>query len=127
MNEGVLSRSGYHVVAVEDGEKGWSALHAGGFDLLITDNDMPNLTGVELVKKVRTARMALPVILTTGVMPDEELKRHPWLQIAATLLKPFSIEELLQTVADVLRIIETPSPLTAPQSDRESRPPDDGS
>jgi len=106
LSAGVLSRSGYHVVEVEDGEEGWEALRTHHFDLLITDNDMPRLTGVELVKKIHTARMTVLIILASGVPPVEELKRHPWLQISATLLKPFTVEELLETVKKVLHSID---------------------
>jgi DNA-binding response OmpR family regulator len=69
----VLVRSGYHVDAAEDGAAAWEALQLKAFNLLITDHDMPRLTGVELVKKLRSARMALPVILVTGRLPVEAL------------------------------------------------------
>ena len=49
----VLTRSGYQVDAVVDGEAGWEALHANNYDLLITDNNMPRMTGVELVRRLR--------------------------------------------------------------------------
>ena len=104
LNAKVLECSGYQVAAAEDGAAGWEALHANDFDLLITDHDMPRLTGLELLKRVRSARMNLPVILATGTLPEEELERHPWLQLAATLLKPFSPHQLLETVQQVLRV-----------------------
>jgi DNA-binding response OmpR family regulator len=105
----LLFRSGYQVDTAEDGETGWEALQARSYDLLITDNKMPKVSGVELVKQLRSAHMALPVILASGAMP-EDLNRLPWLQLAATLLKPFSTDELLATVKRVL---------DAPQSARE--------
>ncbi|MGA2604687.1 MAG: response regulator [Verrucomicrobiia bacterium] len=98
----VLIRSGYQVDAAEDGEAAWKALHAANYDLLITDQTMPKLSGVELVKKLRVAQMNLPVVLVSAALPTEELDRHPWLQIAATLLKPFTGEELLKTVQAAL-------------------------
>ena len=98
----LLFHSGYQVDTAEDGESGWEALQAKSYDLLITDNKMPKVSGLELVKKLRSARMALPVILVSGAMP-EELNRLPWLQLAATLLKPFTPGELLGTVKKVLR------------------------
>jgi len=98
----VLSRSGYRVDTAEDGAAGWEALHGNNYDLLITDHNMPKVSGIELVKKVRSARMALPVILASGALPTEELNRHPWLQLAATLVKPFSSGQLLETVKEVL-------------------------
>ena len=99
----VLTRSGYQVEATEDGAAAWNSLQLSNYDLLVTDNHMPKVTGLELLKKVRAARMALPVIMATGSLPDEEFARHPWLQPAATLQKPFTVEELLGTVQAVLR------------------------
>ena len=115
-NTRALLRSGYHVVAVEDGAEGWDALHASRFDLLITDNNMPKVTGVELVKMLHATGMAMPVIMVTGAAPTEELKRHPWLQIAAILLKPFTVDELLRTVKEVLRTSADASEQFAPLS-----------
>ena len=114
-NAQVLLRSGYHVDAAEDGVAGWEALQAKNFDLLLTDHEMPRLTGLELVKKVRSARMTLPVILATGTLPVKELERHPWLHLAATLLKPFSPHELLETVQQALRADDRASSNHAPR------------
>ena len=105
-----LVGSGYHVDTAEDGKAGWEALHATrhapeSYALLITDHDMPGLSGLTLVKKLRAARIALPVIMATGTLPTEDLfTRYPWLPPAATLVKPYSIEQLLGTVKAVLRM-----------------------
>lgn len=98
----VLIGFGYQVDAAEDGEAAWKALHATRYDLLITDHVMPKLSGVELVKKMRAAQMTLPVVLVSATFPTEELDQHPWLQLAATLMKPFTIDELLETVRAAL-------------------------
>ena len=103
LSSAALIRSGYQVETAEDGEIGWEALHSKSYDLLITDNNMPKVSGIELVKKLRSTGLSLPVILVSGAMPTEDLTRHPWLQVAATLLKPFSGEELLEIVKKVLR------------------------
>jgi two-component system OmpR family response regulator len=108
----VLTSSGYQVDTAEDGEAGWKALHAvchdpDSYHLLITDHDMPRLSGLDLVKKLRSARMALPVILSSGNLPTEELQRNAWLEVAATLQKPFSIDQLVETVQVVLRAAES--------------------
>jgi DNA-binding response OmpR family regulator len=106
LNTEVLINSGYQVDAAEDGAAAWQALISGSYDLLITDHDMPKVSGVELVKKLRATRMALPVIVATGTLPTKELfTRYPWLQPAAILPKPYTVEELLGTVQEVLRTI----------------------
>ena len=110
LNAEVLKDSGYHVDIAEDGKAGWEALHATrhapeSYALLITDHDMPGLSGLALVKKLRAARIVLPVIMATGTLPTEDLfTRYPWLPPAATLVKPYSIEQLLGTVKAVLRM-----------------------
>jgi DNA-binding response OmpR family regulator len=103
LNTEVLIHSGYDVDAAADGAAAWDALIADSYDLMITDNSMPKLTGVELLKRLRSARMELPVIMATGILPTQEFIRSPWLQPAATLLKPYTVEALLETVSAVLR------------------------
>ena len=103
LNYEALIRSGYQVDTAEDGDAAWKMLHAvrydpDRYDLLITDNNMPKVSGVELVKKLRAAHMALPVIMASGaVPPDTEA-----LQLAAILLKPFYPDQLVQRVKEVL-------------------------
>ena len=102
LNTKVLSRSGYEVDAAEDGAAAWQALNTDSYDLLITDHNMPKLTGVELVEQLRAAHMELPVILVTGASPAKEMARNPRLRLAAILLKPVWSDQLLETVREVL-------------------------
>jgi CheY-like chemotaxis protein len=102
LNAGVLIRFGYTVNTAGDGADAWKALNDESYDLLITDNKMPRVTGLELIKKLRSVDMTLPVILASGTMLVEELKQYPWLQLDAMLPKPFTIAELLDTVKKVL-------------------------
>ena len=97
LNAEVLRRFGYQTETAEDGAAAWEALQANRYDLLITDNNMPKVSGVELVKKLRSAHMVLPVILASGAIPTEELNRNPWLRPTATMVKPFSSGQLLKT------------------------------
>jgi DNA-binding response OmpR family regulator len=108
LNTKVLMRAGYDVDAATDGAAAWQALSTDGYDLLITDHQMPKMSGMELLKKLRDARMAMPVILATGTLPREEFTRYPWLQSAATLLKPYTGEEILRLVKKVLREADHP-------------------
>src|SRR3984957_13348378 len=106
----MLARAGYEVEAAADGAAGWESLQTKRYDLLITDNYMPKVTGIEMVKKLHAAHMKLPVIMATAIVPQEEFILHPWLQTIPTLIKPFRAAELLSTVRKVL---------SASASDRE--------
>jgi DNA-binding response OmpR family regulator len=83
---------------------------------------MPRLTGVELVRKLRSARMAVPVVMAAVRLPTQELAGNPPLQLAALLPKPFYISELLQTVRAVLRATESFPEQIASPSGRRSQP-----
>jgi two-component system, cell cycle sensor histidine kinase and response regulator CckA len=98
----MLIRSGYRVDAAADGAAGWEALQTERYDLLITDNFMPKVTGIEMIKKVHAAQMKLPVIMATAILPEDDIILYPWLQNIPTLLKPFRAAELLSTVQKVL-------------------------
>jgi DNA-binding response OmpR family regulator len=122
----VLALPGYHVDAAEDGTAGWEALQANSYNLLITEHSLPKLTGVELVRKLRAAHMALPVVMAAGRLPVHELARNPSLQLAATLLKPFAVDTLLATVKNVLRATDSPREQIALLPDWRSQPSADG-
>jgi two-component system chemotaxis response regulator CheY len=98
-----LTPCGYHVDAAEDGAAAWEALQVKQYDLVITDNNMPKVSGVELIEKLHATAKALPVIMATGEAPEHEFRRKPWLQPAAMLLKPFSVRDLRETVERTLR------------------------
>ena len=117
-----LVGSGYRVDTAEDGAAAWEALQIKAFNLLITDNDMPGLTGIELVKKLHSARMALPVIMATGHLPTHEFARKPWLKPDVTLQRPFSNDDLLEAVKKVLRTDDTPREQIAPPPNWQSQP-----
>ena len=102
LNSEVLIDSGYLVATAKDGAQAWDALQLVHYDLLITDNGMPGLSGVEVLKKIHAAGMKLPVIMATGTMPTWEFSVYPWLHPAAVLLKPYHVAELLETVRNIL-------------------------
>ena len=103
VNAGILSRSGYQTETAEDGEAAWKALQTNCYDLLITDNNMPKVSGLELIKKLHAAQIALPVIMVSGTIPSEAWDREACPEIAATLPKPVTVKELVDTVKKVLQ------------------------
>ena len=121
----MLASAGYRVDTAADGETGWDLLNAvnhgsESYDLLITDDRMPRVCGLDLIRELRAAHMALPVILISGQFPAaleaaiaagtslEHLEWNRSLQINAALLKPFTIRELLHTVSEVLLAARKP-------------------
>ncbi len=70
-----------------------------GFDLIVTDNNMPHLTGVEMARKIRELRPDIPILLLTG-LPDR--KGMSDAEVTRVLSKPFTVTELHDVLVDVL-------------------------
>jgi CheY-like chemotaxis protein len=68
----VLESAGYRVGCAADGEAGWDAVCSARPDLLITDHEMPKLTGLELLRRVRAGSRHLPAIMISGCPPRGE-------------------------------------------------------
>jgi PleD family two-component response regulator len=69
LNSELLMEAGYEVDAVADGVMAWDALKRNHYDLLITDNLMPKMSGIELLEKLYAVHKFVPVIMATGTMP----------------------------------------------------------
>lgn len=102
LNSEIFTDVGYAVDVAEDGENAWDALQLHDYYLLVTDNQMPKMSGVDLVAKVRQAGKKLPVVMVTGTLPKVEFTRQTWLQPFALLLKPYSLAELLGVAKAIL-------------------------
>jgi DNA-binding response OmpR family regulator len=97
-----LRRHGYEVGIARDSRAGWLELQTNSYNLLITENGLPGLTGVGLVKKLRLANMPLPVIIAIETMPIWQSSQYPWLLHASKLFKPYTVSALLDLVKNVL-------------------------
>lgn len=100
-NADVLTGCGYEVDTAEDGAAAWETIQLNNYDLMVTDNNMPNLSGIELLIKLDAAGMSLPTIMATGTLPTAEFVLYPWLQPSITLLKPYTLQELLEAVRTI--------------------------
>ena len=98
----MLVTAGYDVHTAADGAEAWTALQEVNYHLLITDNDMPRLTGLELAAHARRAGMRLPIVMTSGFPGPLRDPAHAWLDLAAFLLKPFASDVLIGTVEQAL-------------------------
>src|SRR5205823_7666423 len=61
-----LESLGHKVTGAEDGEQAWERYQGGGFDIVVTDWEMPRLSGVELIQKIRHAAGAAGRIESTA-------------------------------------------------------------
>ncbi len=110
LSQEVLERQGYQVDSVADGREALASLQGGRHQLLITDQNMPHLTGLELVAQVRRAGLSLPILMTSSFLDLSQIPIHTRPAITALLPKPFVAAELLGTVSRILKQKNTMGP-----------------
>jgi CheY-like chemotaxis protein len=86
----VLSPMGYTFTHVIDGETAWQTLQTQSFHLLLTDLNLPNMTGLELIQKVRDSLPDIKIVGISGFIEAEEIDRIKLLGADAILLKPIT-------------------------------------
>ncbi len=99
-----LRNNGFEVISAENGADAFELACEEKPDIIVTDFQMPVMTGLELVQKLRQCKRTrdIPVIMLTarGFAIENESKEE--LQISEFLSKPFSPKELLRSIEDVL-------------------------
>ena len=97
-----LNHEGYEVEKTYDGRTGLNAALSGGFDLVLLDVMLPELNGMEVLRRLR-AESAVPVIMLTA--RDTVMDKVSGLDLGANdyITKPFAIEELLARIRAALR------------------------
>ncbi|HEX5470476.1 MAG TPA: response regulator [Lacipirellulaceae bacterium] len=101
-----LVRAGFEVTSVGNGRLALDALERGSFDLVLSDQQMPMMTGIQLCENLRQlpAYRRTPVILLTAKCMEIRFERLvEKLNISTTLPKPFSPSELINCIETALR------------------------
>ena len=98
-----LEFEGYEVDVAENGAAGLNLIRSTPYALIVMDVMMPEMSGLDVCKKVREAGIAVPIILLTA--KSEEIDKVVGLELGADdyITKPFSLRELLARIKAVLR------------------------
>ena len=102
--QAMLERLGYEVTARTSSIEALEAFRNGpdGFDLVITDMTMPNMTGKDLAKKLMSIRPGIPIILCTGFSEKIDERNAEEMGISAYIMKPIVMREFADTIREVL-------------------------
>jgi CheY-like chemotaxis protein len=104
LGQGLLGRLGYQVDIRTSSIEALEVFRAkpDRFDLVITDQTMPNLTGEALSRELRRIQPNLPIILCTGFSHTMTEEKAHTLGIDAFLMKPLRVQDLALTIRHVL-------------------------
>ena len=97
-----LEMYGYDVITAPEGKKGLNLIQENTPDLVITDIFMPEMEGLETIRRIVKSKPNLPVIVMTGSIEPSFLEAGLEFGAVCGLYKPFTPEKLLSAVSKAL-------------------------
>ncbi|AGW13088.1 chemotaxis response regulator CheY [Megalodesulfovibrio gigas] len=97
----ILRQLGFNnIEEADDGANAWEMLNKGGVDFIISDWNMPNMTGIELLRKVRASEefQDLPFLMVTAEAQQENVIEAVQAKVSNYIVKPFTAETLKQKI-----------------------------
>lgn len=99
-----LKSAGYQVIEAVDGVDALNKANQQIFDCVVSDVNMPNMDGIDLVRQLRLlpAYHATPIILLTTESSPDKKKAGKEAGVTGWILKPFNPDQLLKTITKLL-------------------------
>jgi len=109
----LLNRRGFRVIGHTNQKEALAALRAepGAFDLVLTDYNMPGMSGLDVAREVRTIRADLPVAITSGFIDENLSASATDAGVSEVIFKAASVEEYC---AVIQRLAQTNGKITKP-------------
>jgi len=100
-----LERAGYQVLAAADGASGLTMLeaHKDAISLVLLDMGMPEMSGKEVLNRIRASGSKVPVVICSGYSEPEVLRQFANCDFTAVIQKPFKAKELPERVGRALK------------------------
>ncbi|MFP4383289.1 MAG: response regulator [Spirochaetia bacterium] len=103
----ILTQAGYETVQAADGNEALEKFD-DSIKLLITDYNMPNMNGIELIKSIRNGNVnkAVPILMVTTESEDEKKMEGKEAGATGWITKPFDKDLLLNTIKKITQAVE---------------------
>ncbi|TMH75793.1 MAG: response regulator [Betaproteobacteria bacterium] len=100
-----LKGAGYHVIEAADGQEAYEKAMTQSVDLVLTDQNMPRMDGVTLVKNLRglPSYTSTPILILTTESGDDMKSKGRAAGATGWLVKPFDPTKLLEVIRKVIR------------------------
>ncbi|MFM9888147.1 MAG: response regulator [Burkholderiales bacterium] len=100
-----LRRAGYDVVEAADGREGLDKARKRSFDLVLTDQNMPRMDGLGLIRELRSmpAYKSIPILMLTTESSDAMKQQGRAAGATGWLVKPFDPARLIEVIKKVIK------------------------
>ncbi len=105
-----MVESGFDVVTAETGDAALEALVDGGFDAMVIDLRLPDMSGTEVIEQSRNVNLGLPTIVVSSYAGCLDSSRLSCLGVECVLPKPVRMATLIEKVGEIVQRIELQEP-----------------
>ncbi|BEP27766.1 sigma-54-dependent transcriptional regulator [Helicovermis profundi] len=116
----VLEKEGYNALLAENGKKALEILEINSIDIIITDIKMPEMTGIELLSKIKSVDSSIEVIIMTAFATLETAINAIKMGARDYIRKPFNLEEIVKAVKKTELVFKENDFINTNQSDFEN-------
>ena len=99
----LLTLEGFQVISVYNGEEALNKLLLQKYDLLITDIVMPQMNGVDLIRRIRAVNPTIPILVISGMLNEQLENELRAIGIRHILAKPIKPNVLRQTIESIFQ------------------------
>ena len=98
----IFEQADYIVSSLEDPIEALEVFKETRYDLVVTDQKMPDMTGAEFMKRVKAIRPDIPVIMVSGYLENDTIRELISDGVGGVFLKPLNIFSLLERTAELI-------------------------
>lgn len=98
----IFSQADYNVTSERDPEVAVDLLSETNFDLVVTDQKMPGLSGEEFIREVKASKPDIPIIMVSGYLDNDTIRRLIKDGVGGVFLKPLNVFSLLKRTAALI-------------------------
>ena len=98
-----LQDFGYEIIEAENGAIAWEMWKKHKCDILVTDINMPDMNGIQLLQQIKEVDKAFPVIVVTGVAAETAKSQAIEFGADVFLAKPFKMKDLIENINKILQ------------------------
>lgn len=102
----ILRQLGFeNIVEADDGSTAWEVLHKDNIDFIVSDWNMPQMTGIELLRKVRASEeyADIPFLMVTAEAQQENIIEAVQAKVSNYIVKPFTPETLGEKIDKIFK------------------------
>ena len=101
----VFNQAEYEVISAHDPQEALNLIQEEPVDVIVTDQRMPNLSGVEFFREIRSIHGNLPIIMVSGYLDSDTMRDLINNGVSGIFLKPLNIFSLLKRTSELLEVM----------------------